>query len=392
VTFAGILRRLGARESNVTLLTIALGLGTLVWHYAVSDFSEELQGALLLLAFDGVIRNTTRAIAWGGAAFAALVFVKVSNVLFLPALALYLLIRPGGPYAWRVRNATIFVAPAIPALVALAVLNYVRFRDPFESGYGPDAMRFSAGRLIHTVPALVGSLDKGMLIFSPVLVLGVLGWREFFRQRPHETLLCAALAMIDLLLKGSYFGWTGGWAWGPRMLVATLAFWLLPAGLWLEKPGATRRFEFAAVLTAISVVAQIPGIFVKDQELKAIRYSQLTAEERQHMRSDPSVAWFLLVHKLKGLDEIYSVSDFGAPGDRAIDFTPYRTYHGLNVWPAMAAERLHKPPLRWLTPLGLLAAAMLLASALRRLRAEASQPGHGAPTTAARHETLDPER
>src|SRR5258708_32433308 len=50
VFFAKLLRLFGIAEIHVNLLLVGLGLGSLTWSYAVSDFSEAMQMGLLTLA------------------------------------------------------------------------------------------------------------------------------------------------------------------------------------------------------------------------------------------------------------------------------------------------------------------------------------------------------
>ena len=93
--FARLLRLFGVAEVYAGLLVVGLGLGTLIWPYAVFDFSEAMQMGLLMVAVYGAARRSNRAIIVGGVAFGWLVLVKLIFVVFFPVFAIYLLIRPG---------------------------------------------------------------------------------------------------------------------------------------------------------------------------------------------------------------------------------------------------------------------------------------------------------
>jgi len=101
-------------------------------------------------------------------------------------------------------------------------------------------------------------------------------------------------------------------------------------------------------LTLTSILTQIPGVLVKDQEIHQIKENLLTAQEQRSAPSDYVMACMLLRHKLAARDEVYRVSEFGIPGDRELDLTGYRTEIGLNVWTEQVARQMKKPALRWL--------------------------------------------
>ena len=347
VMFSMLLRLFGVSGVSSWLLPLGLGLGTLAWRYAGYDFSEEMQMGLLMLAVYGVARGTPKAIGGGGAGFAWLFLVKLLYAAFFPLFLVYLMTRPGS-LRHRVRNAALFTCPLVLAGCYVAWLNAARFGNPLESGYGSEARMFFPAQLWHTVPQLLGSLDKGLLIFCPILILGVFGWKEFISRHRPEAILCAGLLVLNLILAGAWHSWGGGWSWGPRLLVPAIPLWLLPAAFWVARRQSRAPIRILALLTLTSILTQIPGVLVKDQEIHQIKENLLTAQEQRSAPSDYVMACMLLRHKLAARDEVYRVSEFGIPGDRELDLTGYRTEIGLNVWTEQVARQMKKPALRWL--------------------------------------------
>jgi hypothetical protein len=147
----------------------------------------------------------------------------------------------------------------------------------------------------------------------------------------------------------------GGWAWGPRLLVPAIPFWLLPVAFWLEGRSQV-RFYVTILLTLASIVNQVPGVLVRDLAIHHVKHNLLTPEEQAVVASDYSAAWRLLWHKLTVPDgrEVYRVSEFGVPGDRELDLTSYETYKGFNLWTEHAARHLNRPMIRWLPLVGVL--------------------------------------
>ncbi len=358
IFFYKLVRMYGVTGGSAWLLPLALGLGTLAWKYAGYDFSEEMQMGLLLLAFYGVLRGAPRSILLGGIGFSLLFLVKIVYAAYFPLFLLYLFTRPGTTRE-RVRQCVLFTAPLIVIGCVIAWFNWVRFGNPLESGYGAESHGFIPAQLWYTVPRLLGSLDKGLFVFSPVLLLGLLGWREFAKRDQAGALLCAALVLVNLLLSGAWYGWGGGWAWGPRLLVPTIPLWFLPVAFFFRQRQSRAAVLALAGFTVLFSLLQIPGILVKDQEIHTIKMDSMTTQEQQSAPSDYVAAWILLRHKLSGQPEIYRASDFHAASDRTIDLEQARTFRGVNVWTEEVARQFHKPAIRYLPLTGLLAILLL---------------------------------
>jgi hypothetical protein len=129
----------------------------------------------------------------------------------------------------------------------------------------------------------------------------------------------------------------------------------LPAAFWIDARPSRTRFTLVALFTAVSAVAQLPGVLVKDQQIHQMRFNMLTPEERAASDSDYVVAWRLLAHKLvaPSARETYSVSTLGPPGDRVLDLSEVQTFRGINIWTEHTARRFGKPVIRYLPLLGL---------------------------------------
>jgi hypothetical protein len=368
--FAWLLRFLKISERAIVLLVIAVGVGSLCWRYAVYGFSEAIQTSLLLLSVFGVWRQTRKGVLVGGLGFATLILIKLAHTALLPVFLIYLLVRAYQPLYRRIYETLVFAAPILLALGIIAALNRLRFGNPIESGYGSEASQFVVSQIEWTVPKLLVSFDKGLFVFCPVLILGFFGWIPFFRKCPYEAALCAMIILVYILMAGAWYGWGGGWCWGPRFLVPTIPILLLPAAFWLDKLSRS-RIGVAIFLTAVSIICQIPGVLVSDHQIHYIKDILLTPKERATAMSDAGMAWSLLRHKLTAVDglEIYSVSEFGAAGDREVDLTSTKaTYIGLNLWTEHGARRLNLQLLRWLPALGLLIIGIYVIRLVRCIR------------------------
>lgn len=345
--FAGVLEAIDVAGAYVWIFSLLLGLGTLAWSYAANDFSEEMQMCLLLVALYGVLRRSPRAIAAGGAGFACLFLVKLVWAAFLPLFLAYLLTRPLSVRE-RVQRTALFALPFVITAGSLVWLNISRFGNPLESGYGREAQQFFPGQVGHTLPQLLFSLDKGLFVYCPILILAIFGWKEFIATRRGDAVLCAALVIENLLISSAWHSWGGGWSWGPRLLVPLIPIWLLPAAMWFNARRSRPMVWVLAVFAAISLIAELPGLLVKNNEISVIQEDASTVHERPLALSSYGASWIILRHKVSGKSELYQVSDFNVPRQQQLDLTRFRTYNGLNIWTEQVARRMNLPQLRWL--------------------------------------------
>ena len=135
--------------------------------------------------------------------------------------------------------------------------NWVRFGSPLDSGYADEGF---------TTPLYVGlygllfSSGKSIFLYSPIALLSAAGLAWLWRSRPAEALLAAAVALVTLVYYAAWWAWYGGWAWGPRFLVPTLPFLVLPIGALLLARGWARWAALA--LTVVGVGVQALGVLV----------------------------------------------------------------------------------------------------------------------------------
>jgi hypothetical protein len=266
------------RPAAALSVTTLYAVGTLVWHYSGTFFSEQLAALLLLLAFHLLVGrdprfgghrgNLTAIPLFGSGLVLALAFAThITTLFFAPFYACYAF------WLCRETEGPSFKAGWLSACFALGFgvilllwghFNNIRFGSFFETGRTlsvEQAVEYGFGGIIPPWQGLSGLLissGKGLLFFCPAVLWGIASWAKLHRRHAALSLILAAAIVSRLLIIGTFAFWHGGFCLGPRYLVMSIPFLLLPSAFWVEERlerGELRRF-LAFVCFAIACAVQ----------------------------------------------------------------------------------------------------------------------------------------
>jgi hypothetical protein len=250
-------RRLGARAGGALLAACSLGLGTMVWPYAKTAWSEPACALALYAGLAALwLARERPGRAWlAGAAFAAAVAIRQE-----------FLIAAVGAMAWwalqtRGRQLLPLLAPL--ALVGLASLGYdaLRYGTPF----GFPSYRLPQKHVVMAEGRIWWSLrnayqytlspNQGLPWYSPGVLAGCFGLWGL--PRGVAGLLVASLAPLALFYVA---GWGfSSWAWGLRY-----SYVFLPA---LALPIAWAPVALGGAGLVLGLAVQLLAIVVNPLEL-----------------------------------------------------------------------------------------------------------------------------
>jgi hypothetical protein len=228
----------GAPPARARLATFALLFATPLFTYGLLLFSHALVAACLFGSWAALFlpRDSSRALRRDVAAGALLGLAVLSEYpAALPAAILFLCAAIPAP-----RRAAAMIAGGAPFALGLLSYDSVCFGGVFElssaheraagfqslSSSGLFGISFpSAERLLR----LLADPSKGLLVFSPFLLLGPFAFHAARPSLPRAGRVALALVPLSLLvLYSGYPNWHGGFTVGPRYLVAALPFVLFP--------------------------------------------------------------------------------------------------------------------------------------------------------------------
>jgi hypothetical protein len=263
-----LLRRRGTAMRWALFGTFTFGLCTMALIYARAPYSEALQTLLLLWVVERTLSQaeapTMAGMAWLGLAAGALVNSKLVYVLILPLVAWYIVDRLHR--AGRLEQLWPTLPLATFAFVELVVValwhNQIKTGSWLSSGYQIKEGIFS-GDLLPGLYGLLLSSGKSVFLYSPPLVLGLLGVREAFRRRRAETALIAGVIVVCTLFNAKFRHWHADYCWGPRHLMAVTPLIVLLAFPWLPEAmgrGRVRARQIAlGLLLGVGLTVQLLG-------------------------------------------------------------------------------------------------------------------------------------
>ena len=334
--FRRILILLNQKKDIATFFTICLAIGTIFWKYVVTDFSEITQIALLLGAIHAFV-NVKHPKRWlfVSVYLSLLVLLKLVYVIVIPPFVI-LAIIDGRKNQCTIQNLFYGAAVLLPTALLLMFINWIRYESIFESGYGGAQSDFSIHYLLRDWKDYLISLDRGIIPYSPIILVGLFTFRKFLEINKETFFLIVTICMSMYILTASWVGWKGGYCWGNRNLVPIVPL-ICISWAFLDWKNLYHRISYL-ILFLISIPIQIVAVSLKTHE-----WSVLSREFKDHpnpyyVPSEIEGSTKLFYEKLLNSSGKYSANTFVHEHHHSIDLSNYESFIGFNFWPVHACK------------------------------------------------------
>ncbi len=249
----------GVTERCALLVAGLCAVGTLIWPYSKIGMDTTLLAmfAITLAAAAAVVRRPTvgRSAVLGLAIALTMNSKAYGSLLVIGALPLF-----AGTYVRliRERRVSILMALAVPILAGVAaIVWYNWYRTGSVSNFGDPYVRQRVLAIPVSAVGLLVSPGKGLLFYSPLVVLGLLGLRDLRRIDPPLTVTIVLTAVISIVFVATSVAWTDE-TWGPRYLVPMAWLLVVPIAWWLTD---RRRRRWLVVVAALAIGIQFAAVF-----------------------------------------------------------------------------------------------------------------------------------
>jgi hypothetical protein len=194
-------------------------------------------------------------------------------------LGLYLLSRRDSLTPMGVaRRGGAYVAGGLVGIVPLLLYNHYAFRSWTHLAYS-DVPRQQKGFFGIDAPSLkvLATLlldSRGLLVISPVLIMGAVGTVLMYKRgKRAEALTVGGICFLFLAYNSGYYLPFGGGFMGPRFLDTTLPFLAFPIALALKRfPGPTIALAAISITTTAIATITHPLVGYENETVTWMRY------------------------------------------------------------------------------------------------------------------------
>ncbi|MDR3468081.1 MAG: hypothetical protein P4M07_19275 [Xanthobacteraceae bacterium] len=207
--YRALIRTYANDRRVVDLATAVTFLGTLAWHYGRTLYTEPYLLLFATAAYSLALRGRSPLLA--GAMIGLAILMKPTFLLLAaPILAMYAV-------AQNYRAALAFALPLAAGVLATLAYDATMLGSPFRA-----VQEWKRGEPLAGAWLILFSLERGLLITVPAIVVALLAWPRFFRDHRRDALVLGAGVLLNYALFASYGDWRGGACYGLRYMAPVL--------------------------------------------------------------------------------------------------------------------------------------------------------------------------
>ena len=155
-------------------------------------------------------------------------------------------------------------AYTLPCCCFIGLLNYLRFNDVLESGYG-SIINFSYEFFKRDWLGYLISADRGIFSFNPICLISLIGIFFIPQKAKFNCLIIFFIVLIWYLTMCFWSSWQGGYCWGNRLLTPILPLLVIPITFFPLNKLLNKILLLSLLM--LSMIIQFAGSFTKIHEI-----------------------------------------------------------------------------------------------------------------------------
>jgi hypothetical protein len=235
----------------VNFATAVTFLGTPIWHYGRTLFSEPYLLLFVTGSYYFAICRKMPLLA-GTLIGLGMLMKPPFALLAIPLIAMH-------SYRREFRSVALLLLPVCVALAAVFCLDQLMFGSPLRA---PQEWR--QGSLFVGATGMLFSMKYGLLMVAPAIVIVIAIWPSFLRTYTSDAVVIGAGFALWYLLFASWESWSGATCYGPRYLVPVLPLLFVALAhlqhtvLWHRRWARRGALAICALAIGINGLAAIP--------------------------------------------------------------------------------------------------------------------------------------
>ena len=224
VVFHTVVRRI-APPALAAAATIVFAFGTTMW--TVASMGLFLQGPVVFfecLALAGLFSRKPSGVTLAGFAMGMATFIRPTAVIPLAIIGIFYLTQGR-------RSVTSYALAALVPVLAVVAQNQLLWGSWLTGGYSYQPYGFHAS-MPHALWGLTFGLWRGLFVYSPILLLALIGvmlaWRDRRGTFESRLIFLAVSSAATILFYSKWTIWWGGLnQFGYRLLLETMPFLMI---------------------------------------------------------------------------------------------------------------------------------------------------------------------
>jgi hypothetical protein len=239
-------RRLGADARAALIAAVGAVIGTYLLAYAREFYTEPLIALCVVVAVERAVAGHR------SQASAALALACITRPQMFPFALLFVL----AVAHYDGRRSLRATVPWLVAAFAIDVAyNAVRFHKPFQFGYPGEHFTW---HVISSTGTLLFDSRKSVILFAPIVLVTPFALAYLRRRSPLAFALLLGNALITIALTVTWHDATGGYCWGPRLLLPAVIPLIAAMAVWASAD--SRWLKIALALFAVGLLVNAPTI------------------------------------------------------------------------------------------------------------------------------------